>query len=62
MIDNIIADTVAKLCDGEISKIYNKIIQTQLQMRMIKKHRKQDIYICRRKTEHIDDLTFNIIV
>ena len=61
MIDNIIADMVAKLCDGEISKIYNKIIQTQLQMRMIKKHRKQH-NICRRKTEHIDDLTFNIIV
>ena len=26
-------------------KMYNKIIQTQLQIRMIKKHLKQDIYL-----------------
>ena len=46
--DNIIADAVAKSYNGRImkvSRICNKIIQQQLQMRMIKKYLKKDIYL-----------------
>ena len=54
----------------KVKKIHNKIIQGQLQIRMIKKYLKKylkkDIYISRRKTKKlikiIDNLIFNIIV
>ena len=47
--------------------IYNKIIQKQFQMRMIKKHPKKDIYIYiyiypEERQKIVDNLIFNIIV
>ena len=36
-------------------KNYNKIIQKQLQISLIKKHLKKNMYIYRKKTKNIDE-------
>ena len=50
LIGNKIADVVAKLYNRKFQKIHNKIIQGQLQIRIIKKCR--NIFISRRKTRN----------
>ena len=50
LIGNKIADAVAKLYNRKFQKIHSKIIQGQLQIRIIKKCR--NIFISRRKTRN----------
>ena len=54
-----IVNEVTKLYDGKItrvSKILSKVFQRQLQMIMIKKHLKKDIYLQEKRQEIIGEL------
>ena len=43
------------IADEKFQKIHNKIIQKQLQMRMIKKYPKKDIYISPKERQNVID-------
>ena len=52
---------IKKQQQQNFQKVHKKIIQTQLQMKMIKKYLKKDVYLQKRQ-KIIDNLTLNIIV
>ena len=66
LIENKIADAVSKLYTAELrkpEKIHNKIIQKQLQMRMIKKkYLKKDIYLQKKHKKLLTNLKINILI